>query len=261
MFNRLFYNFGFLPQLLQIVLLALCFVGLIIYFFAKKNNIPAELYPPAVLLIVSHIFERAVYSDNLLLGIIVSFSVGYLISKIFKVSTMLVVALGFIIIPCATQNVYMISLGIPVAFFLLIITIIKSIFSKNWKQMVFSIIGIVGALTMPNLSWSFNFLVTAILLLLTIPLLNITTKSSIVYCIVAVVATLFFGPWVAIEIVLITEEIIRCIKAKAPLAFLMFMLANFLTYWLLLVSFSNPIPAVISVILIVLLILYLIGII
>ena len=177
MFSRLFYNFGFLPQLLQVLLLILCFVGFIIYFFTQKNNIPTNLFPPAVLLISSHIFERAVYADNLLLGIIVSFAVGYLVGKIFKVSTMFVVALGLIIIPCATQNVYLISLCVPVAFFLLIITFLKSILNKNWKQMAFSIIGIVAALTMPNLSWSFNFLVTAILLFLMLPLSNITKES------------------------------------------------------------------------------------
>ena len=257
MFYKALYFFGFMPKLLQIIILITIGITVTMFFCnIRKSATSIFLFMPSILLTFSHICERIVrwFGNNtkggmdFFLGMILLIFLGYVLGRITNYNNMFIISTLFVIVCCITQNIFFIAL-IPIALLLLVITAIKSIISKNFKELLMCIVVGFLALIMPPLGWSFNFAVTAGLVFVAVSLLNLSLVRTVAYTVLAMVLTLLFTPWVAIESVLIIEEGIRCIKYGKVLSFFIAMLANFFAFWVIGVIFNHEIVALAFIIL------------
>lgn len=257
MFYKALYFFGFMPKLLQIIVLIAIGITVTMFFSnIRKSATSIFLFMPSILLTFSHICERIVrwFGNNtkggmdFFLGMILLIFLGYVLGRITNYNNMFIISTLFVIVCCITQNIFFIAL-IPIALLLLVIGAIKSIISKNFKQLLMCIVVGFLALIMPPLGWSFSFAVTAGLVFVAVSLLNLSLVRTVAYTVLAMVLTLLFTPWVAIESVLIIEEGIRCIKYGKVLSFFIAMLANFFAFWVIGVIFNHEIVALAFIIL------------
>ena len=257
MFYKALYFFGFMPKLLQIIVLIAIGITVTMFFSnIRKSATSIFLFMPSILLTFSHICERIVrwFGNNtkggmdFFLGIILLIILGYILGRITNYNSMFIISTLFVIVCCVTQKIFLIAL-IPIALLLLVITAIKSIISKNFKQLLMCILVGFFALIMPPLGWSFNFAVTAGLVFVAVSLLNLSLVRTVAYTVLAMVLTLLFTPWVAIEAILIVEQAIRSVSSGKVLSFFMAMLANFFAFWVICLIFNQEIVALVFIIL------------
>ena len=257
MFYKALYFFGFMPKLLQIIVLIAIGITVTMFFSnIRKSATSIFLFMPSILLTFSHICERIVrwFGNNtkggmdFFLGIILLIILGYILGRITNYNSMFIISTLFVIVCCVTQKIFLIAL-IPIALLLLVITAIKSIISKNFKQLLMCILVGFFALIMPPLGWSFNFAVTAGLVFVAVSLLNLSLVRTVAYTVLAMVLTILFTPWVAIEAILIVEQAIRSVSSGKVLSFFMAMLANFFAFWVICLIFNQEIVALVFIIL------------
>lgn len=253
MFYQALYYFGFMPKVLQIIILIVIAITSIKYF-TRAYSSDGALFLPAVLLTVSHICERLVrYFGNdsrrgtdFVLAIILLLSIGYILGKITNYNNMFVVSTLFVVICCVTQNIWLMAL-MPIALLLQIVIAIRAIFRKNLRQFLMCIVVCFFALSSPPLGWTFNYAVTMVLVVIIVSFLNLSLVRTVIYASFAIVMTTAFSPWIAIESILIVEQAIRSVKSKNVLSFIMAMLANFFAFWVIGVIFSHNIIALVFV--------------
>lgn len=257
MFYKALYFFGFMPKLLQIIVLIAIGITVTMFFSnIRKSATSIFLFMPSILLTFSHICERIVrwFGNNtkggmdFFLGIILLIILGYVLGRITNYNNMFIISTLFVIVCCVTQNIFIIAL-MPIALILLIISAIKSIFARNIKQLLMCIFVGFLALIMPPLGWSFNFAVTAGLVFIAVSLLNLSLVRTVAYTVLAMVLTILFTPWVAIEAILIVEQAIRSVSSGKVLSFFMAMLANFFAFWVIGLIFNQEIVALAFIIL------------
>ena len=257
MFYKALYFFGFMPKLLQIVILITIGITVTMFFCnIRKSATSIFLFMPSILLTFSHICERIVrwFGNNtkggmdFFLGMILLIFLGYVLGRITNYNNMFIISTLFVIVCCVTQNIFIIAL-MPIALILLIISAIKSIFARNIKQLLMCIFVGSLALIMPPLGWSFNFAVTAGLVFVAVSLLNLSLVRTVAYTVLAMVLTILFTPWVAIEAILIVEQAIRSVSSGKVLSFFMAMLANFFAFWVICLIFNKEIIALVFIIL------------
>ena len=257
MFYQILYYFGFLPIILQIFVLITLSIVVIIYF--NNTRLTNNVFYPAIILAATHTFERLIRfvgndirtEKDILLCIIIIVILGYAIKQFLNTSTMFVVAFVFITISSFMPNIWIKSIFIPFSIILLLITLIKSIFNRNIKQIVLCIFALLLAFIIPNLSWMLNYAFVITFVYIISSMLSLDKLKAIVYIALAVLLTFFFTPWIAIEIMLIIEEVIRCFKAKTPISFIFIFFVNFLLFWILGVIFNNIILTLLCLIFII----------
>lgn len=262
MFYRLLYYFGFLPIFIQVIILALGFVIFSIYLM--HNRLSFKVYFPSLLIVSTHIIDRLIRwvgNDNkseeaIVLSLIAIFIFGYIGKKVLKLSTSFVVSLSVILLACSYQNILLIGLGIPISIIGLLIESIKSIKAKNLNQFIFSLTGLAMAIVKPNLSGSLSYIITFLGVVAISNLLSLDNIKTFFYVTLSLLIALFFNPLIAIECILIIEQVIRCIKAQKPISFIFLILGNFLAFWLLGVIFNINSIALIFVIAIVIFFIY-----
>lgn len=253
MFYQALYYFGFMPKVLQIIILIVIAITTIRYF-TRAYSSDGPLFIPAILLTVSHICERLVrYFGNgtrrgtdFVIAIILLLCIGYILGKISNYSNMFVVSTLFVVVCCVTQNVLLMAL-MPIALLLQIVTAIKAVFRKNLRLFFMCIVVFFFALIKPSLGWIFNYAVTMVLVVIIVSFLNLNLVRTVIYASFAIVMTMVFSPWIAIESILIVEQAIRSVKSKNVLSFIMAMLANFFAFWVIGVIFSHNIIALVFV--------------
>ena len=268
MFYKSLYYFGFLPKLLQVLILAVIFIAIVCCFVIfKSKHIGYNLFLPSVLLTVSFICERLLrwFGNNtnegkaFVIGVILILLAGYAMTSILNFSGLLSIAFMLILATCLLQSIFLIAV-MPIAIILLIIVIIKSIFRKDFRQVLFSLFLILVAYVVPDLSWIYNYVIVIFFLLGALFLLQVNFTKSIIYLISGIVMTMLFSPWIAIEVILIIEQLIRCIKSGKLLGFFMAMLANFFAFWVIGVIFNLELIALIFVIIVIIFVLKIMGI-
>lgn len=272
MYYQLLRYFGFLPDYLETIILIAIAVIVVLYtiivIFVKKMSF--SLYFPAILLTVSHICERflRLFESDIeaerasLSTFILVLLLGWAIKNLLNTSTMFAVSIGLIIFASGThQNIMLFTFFVVLALILLIITLIKSINYHNVKQIVLCIIGIIldFIVLSVKLGYLLNLLVAILLLYWLIsskePKLS-KVKVAIYLAFFALIAY-FYTPLIAIECILIIEQIIICIKAKNPISLIVIFLGSFFAFWLYGLIFMHEFAVVIFIIILLLLINYL----
>lgn len=243
------------------IAITVVFYILIEVIFVKKLSF--SFYYPAILLTISHMCERLVrYIGNdiesekitistILLAILFYFAV----KNVLNTSSMFAGAIGLIIFASNSQeNTMLFTFFVNLALVFLIITIIKSIGYKDFKQVILCIIAIALDLATFNVKSNYllNFLIAILFLykLITWKTSIINKLQTILYIIIFAIITYFFTPLFALECILIIEQTILCIKTKAPISLIVILLGSFLAFWAYSCIFMNDIAVAVALIIV-----------
>ena len=252
------------------IAITVVFYILIEVIFVKKLSF--SFFYPAILLTSSHMCERLVrYIGNdienekiTLSTILLAILFYFAIKNILNTSGMFAGAIGLIIFASNSQeNTMLFTFFVNLALVFLIITIIKSIGYKDFKQVILCIIAIILDFATFNIKSNYllNFLLAILILykLIFSKESTISKMQTILYIILFAIISYIYTPLFALECILIIEQIILCIKAKAPISLIVIFLGSFLAFWAYSCIFMNDIAVALLIVVIILIKLYLIS--
>ena len=256
-------------SLISIAIIVVFYI-LIEVIFVKKLSF--SFFYPAILLTSSHMCERLVrYIGNdienekiTLSTILLAILFYFAIKNILNTSGMFAGAIGLIIFASNSQeNTMLFTFFVNLALVFLIITIIKSIGYKDFKQVILCIIAIILDFATFNIKSNYllNFLLAILILykLIFSKESTISKMQTILYIILFAIISYIYTPLFALECILIIEQIILCIKAKAPISLIVIFLGSFLAFWAYSCIFMNDIAVALLIVVIILIKLYLIS--
>lgn len=245
------------------IAITVVFYILIEVIFVKKLSF--SFFYPAILLTSSHMCERLVrYIGNdienekiTLSTILLAILFYFAIKNILNTSGMFAGAIGLIIFASNSQeNTMLFTFFVNLALVFLIITIIKSIGYKNFKQVILCIIAIILDFATFNIKSNYllNFLLAILILykLIFSKESTISKMQTILYIILFAIISYIYTPLFALECILIIEQIILCIKAKAPISLIVIFLGSFLAFWAYSCIFMNDIAVALLIVVIIL---------